>query len=150
MLAARQAVPVLEDATPGIPSGWRVAVIGLATAIWRIPAPQDMGEMPARRWDDAALADLEAYSAECERRSAADARLHARLWQVAGICRARFEVEVALREGLRLPSGKPVRTSKTNEKARCTKCSGLSVFGRTWQARTADQRIKSPLLYQLS
>ena len=26
----------------------------------------------------------------------------------------------------------------------------VSIFGRTWQARTADQRIKSPLLYQLS
>ncbi len=23
-------------------------------------------------------------------------------------------------------------------------------FGRSWQIRTADQRIKSPLLYQLS
>ena len=27
---------------------------------------------------------------------------------------------------------------------------GFTLFGRTWQARTADQRIKSPLLYQLS
>jgi len=26
----------------------------------------------------------------------------------------------------------------------------LALFGRPWRIRTADQRIKSPLLYQLS
>jgi len=85
-----------------------------------------------RRWDDAALADFagrsstmacecprhvaellaqlshfEAYSAECEHRSAADAELHAYLRQVAAESRARFEAaleNVALHEGLMLPA----------------------------------------------
>ncbi len=87
---------------------------------------------PPRRWDDAALADFaglsstiacecprhvaellvqlshfEAYSAECEHRSAADAEIHAYLKQVAATSRARFEAaleHVALHEGLMLPS----------------------------------------------
>ncbi len=90
------------------------------------------GPVPPRRWDDAALADFagrsstiacecprhvtelllqlshfEAYSAECEHRSAADAGLHAYLRQVAAASRARFEAvleRVALHEGLLLPS----------------------------------------------
>jgi MerR family transcriptional regulator, light-induced transcriptional regulator len=85
-----------------------------------------------RRWDDAVLADFaglsstiacecprhlaellvqlshfEAYSAECEQRSAADAQLHAYLRQVAASCRARFETaieHVALHEGLLMPA----------------------------------------------
>ncbi len=85
-----------------------------------------------RRWDDAALADIaglsstiacecprhvaellvqlsqfEAYSAECEHRSAADAQLHAYLKQVAEASRSLFEAaleHVALHEGLILPS----------------------------------------------
>jgi len=88
--------------------------------------------VPPRRWDDAALADFaglsttiacecprhvaellvqlshfEAYSADCEHRSAADAQLHAYLRQVAAESRARFEAaleHVALHEGLLLPS----------------------------------------------
>jgi len=88
--------------------------------------------VPPRRWDDAALADFanrsstvacecprhvtellmqlshfEAYSAECEHRSAADAELHAYLGRVAAASRARFEAaleHVALHEGLLLPS----------------------------------------------
>jgi len=88
--------------------------------------------VPPRRWDDAALADFaglsstiacecprhvaellvqlshfEAYSADCEQRSAADAELHAYLRQVAAGSRARFEAaleHVALHEGLLLPS----------------------------------------------
>ena len=88
--------------------------------------------VPPRRWDDAALADFaglsstiacecprhvaellvqlshfEAYSAECENRSPADAELHAYLKQVAADSRARFEAaleHVALHEGLMLPS----------------------------------------------
>jgi MerR family transcriptional regulator, light-induced transcriptional regulator len=87
---------------------------------------------PPRRWDDAALAEFagrssriacecprhvaellvqlshfEAYSAECEHRSAADAELHAQLGRVATASRARFEAaleHVALHEGLLLPS----------------------------------------------
>jgi MerR family transcriptional regulator, light-induced transcriptional regulator len=88
--------------------------------------------VPPRRWDDAALAEFtgrsstiacecprhvaellaqlahfEAYSAECEHRSAADAELHAYLGRVAAVSRARFEAaleRVALHEGLLLPS----------------------------------------------
>ena len=87
--------------------------------------------VPPRRWDDAALVDFaglsstiacecprhvaellvqlshfEAYSAECEHRSAADAELHAYLRQVAAASRASFEAaleHVALHEGLMLP-----------------------------------------------
>lgn len=88
--------------------------------------------VPPRRWDDAALADFaglsstiacecprhvaellmqlshfEAYSAECEHRSEADAELHAYLGQVAAMSRARFEAaleHVAMHEGLMLPA----------------------------------------------
>ena len=93
------------------------------------PSPEPV---PTRRWDDAALADFaglsstiacecprhvaellvqlsnfEAYSAECEHRSAADAELHAYLRHVTAASRARFEAaleHVALHEGLMLPS----------------------------------------------
>ena len=88
--------------------------------------------LPPRRWDDAALADFagrsstvacecprhvaellvqlshfETYSAECQRRSAADAELHAFLQRVAAGSRLRFEAaveRVALHEGLMLPA----------------------------------------------
>jgi DNA-binding transcriptional MerR regulator len=91
--------------------------------------------VPPRRWDDAALADFagrsstmacecprhvaellvqlshfEAYSAECEHRSTADAELHAHLRHVAAASRARFEAaleHVALHEGLLLPPASP-------------------------------------------
>jgi hypothetical protein len=91
--------------------------------------------VPPRRWDDAALADFagrsstmacecprhvaellmqlshfEAYSAECENRSTADAELHAHLRHVAAASRARFEAaleHVALHEGLLLPPASP-------------------------------------------
>ncbi|GAC1604806.1 MAG: hypothetical protein NVS3B2_10680 [Ramlibacter sp.] len=87
--------------------------------------------VPPRRWDDAALAGFaaqsstvacecprhvaellmqlarfEAYSAECQRRSADDAELHTHLRQVAAASRLRFEAaleRVALHEGLMLP-----------------------------------------------
>ncbi|MBA4344382.1 MAG: helix-turn-helix-type transcriptional regulator [Methylibium sp.] len=100
-----------------------------AAAAW--PA-QSGGAIPARRWDDAALADFaglsstiacecprhvaellmllshfEAYSAECQHRSAAEAQLHAYLRQVAAAARASFESaleHVALHEGLLLPA----------------------------------------------
>ena len=90
--------------------------------------------VPTRRWDDAALTDFaglpsaiacecprqvaellmqlshfEAYSAECEHRSVADAELHAYLRQVAAASRVRFESaleHVALHEGLILPSSR--------------------------------------------
>ena len=98
--------------------------------------PASLAEpLPPRRWDDAALADFagrsstmacecprhvaellvqlshfEAYSAECEQRSTADAELHAHLRQVAAASRARFEAaleHVALHEGLLLPPASP-------------------------------------------
>lgn len=86
---------------------------------------------PHRRWDDATVARFaamastvacecprhvaelllqllrfEAYSAECENRSTADAELHAYLGQVAGAARAQFETaleQVASAEGWPLP-----------------------------------------------
>ena len=103
-------------------------VPGQVTAAEVEPSPKPV---PTRRWDDAALADFarlsstiacecprhvaellvqlshfEAYSAECEHRSAEDAELHAYLRQVAAASRARFEAaleHVALHEGLMLP-----------------------------------------------
>lgn len=96
------------------------------------PAAAPADAIPPRRWDDAALADFaglsstiacecprhvaelllqlsrfEAYSADCEHRSPADAALHAHLRQVAAGARARFEAaleHVARHEGLLLPA----------------------------------------------
>ena len=95
---------------------------------WR---PASAGAVGPRRWNDAALADFaglsttiacecprhlaelliqlghfEAYSAECEHRSPADAQLHAHLRTEAGAARTRFEAaleHVARLEGLTLP-----------------------------------------------
>ena len=110
------------------------AMVGSATAAQ--PAADKIvlssGASPPRRWDDAALADFaglsstiacecprhvaellmqlshfEAYSADCESRSATDAELHAYLRNTAATSRARFEAaleHVALHEGLLLPS----------------------------------------------
>ena len=53
------------------------------------------------------LSRFEAYSAQCEERSPADAELHAYLGRVTVHARASFEAaleQVALREGLLLPS----------------------------------------------
>ena len=100
-------------------------------AVAHLPTP-GAEPVPPRRWDDAALADFasvsptiacecprhvaellmqlshfEAYSAECERRNAADSELHAYLRRVAAASRARFEAaleHVALHEGRLLPS----------------------------------------------
>jgi hypothetical protein len=97
----------------------------------QLPAPPALVPAPERRWDDATLSDFaaisttigcecprhlaelllqltrfEAYSMECENRSAADATLHAYLGQVAGVARAQFETaleRVAATEGLPLP-----------------------------------------------
>jgi DNA-binding transcriptional MerR regulator len=91
----------------------------------------DRDAIAPRRWDDAALADFaavsttvacecprhvaellmqlsrfEAYSAQCEHRSPADAELHAYLGSVAADARASLETaleQVALHEGLLLP-----------------------------------------------
>ena len=56
------------------------------------------------------LSHFEAYSADCEHRSAADAQVHAYLQQVAASARAAFESaleHVALHEGLLLPPAAP-------------------------------------------
>lgn len=56
------------------------------------------------------LSQFEDYSAECARRSAADAEIHAYLRQVAGAARVRFEAaleHVALHEGMMLPPDSP-------------------------------------------
>jgi DNA-binding transcriptional MerR regulator len=94
------------------------------------PAPTST-PVPPRRWDDAALADMaglsstiacecpqhvaellmrlshfEAYSAQCEQRSPADAELHAWLGRIAAQARAKFEEaleRIARQEGLLLP-----------------------------------------------
>lgn len=91
------------------------------------------GEVPARRYDDATLADFaglsstiacecprhvaellmqlshfETYTAECENRSPADAQLHGYLRQVVAASRSLFETaleRVAIHEGLVLPRG---------------------------------------------
>jgi len=113
---------------------------GLSMATTPRPVPSDSAESapeaaPPRRWSDAVLADFasrsstiacecprhvaellvqlshfEAYSADCEHRSAADADLHAYLQQVAAASRARFAAaleHVALHEGLVLPASVP-------------------------------------------
>lgn len=95
------------------------------------PAATRAEAVAPRRWDDAALvafagmastvacecprhvaelllqlSHFEAYSAECEHRSTADAELHAYLRNVAAASRCRFEAaleHVALHEGLTLP-----------------------------------------------
>ena len=92
---------------------------------------EPIAPIPPRRWDDAALVDFaslssavacecpshvaevlmqlshfEAYSAECEQLSIADAELHAYLRRVAATARAHFESaleQVAMHEGLLLP-----------------------------------------------
>jgi DNA-binding transcriptional MerR regulator len=102
--------------------------------------------VPPRRWDDAALADFaglsstiacecprhvaellmqlsqfEAYSAECEHRSLADAELHAYLGRVTAASRARFEAaleHVALHEGLMLPSSPKANVAAVTPSAR--------------------------------
>jgi len=104
----------------------------VAHAQMPVPAPPPLAAMSKRRWDDATLASLaqmqttiacecprhiaelllqltrfEAYSAECENRSPADAALHAYLRQVAGMGRTQFETaleRVAASEGVFLPS----------------------------------------------
>lgn len=96
-----------------------------------LATPPSADEVAPRRYDDAALTDFaalsstivcecprhvaelllqlshfEAYSADCEDRSPADAALHAYLRRVAGTARSMFETaleRVAIQEGLMLP-----------------------------------------------
>lgn len=120
-------------------SGWLASLalrqaaaagLGAAGAHPAGPAAPDASEapLPARRWDDAALAEFaglsttiacecprhvaellmqlshfEAYSAECADRGPSDAQLHSYLRRVAATARASFETaleQVALHEGL--------------------------------------------------
>lgn len=114
------------------------AAPAVAQAAW--PAPEAIA---ARRWDDAALADIaglsttiacecpkhiaellmqlshfESYSTQCANRSVADAELHTYLGQVAAACRARFEEaleRVAVHEGLLFgPPAQDELPTKTN------------------------------------
>jgi hypothetical protein len=109
--------------------------LAIAAKASRVPAAGPAAAtppVPARRWNDAALAEFagrsstiacecprhvaellmqlshfEGYSADCEHRNAADAELHAYLRRVAAAARTRFESaleRVALHEGLPLPS----------------------------------------------
>jgi len=105
--------------------GWRqqIEVPAPATGVQLSSMP-----VPARRWDDEALASFatlsttiacecpkhiadllvqlshfEAYSADCEHRSPEDAELHAYLHQVTALARAQFETaleRLAIHEGL--------------------------------------------------
>lgn len=112
---------------------WLHRVNAAARGATPLLAPHAAGAVavPARRWDDASLADIaglsstvacecprhiselltllthfEAYSADCEQLSPEDAELHAYLCQVAATSRAQFETaleRVAEHEGLILP-----------------------------------------------
>ncbi len=109
-----------------------VAAVPQPTADKRVRSDEPV---PPHRWNDAALVEFaglsstiacecprhvaellvqlshfEAYSAECEHRSTADAEIHAYLRRVASGSRARFEAaleHVALHEGLMLPPSPP-------------------------------------------
>jgi MerR family transcriptional regulator, light-induced transcriptional regulator len=128
---------LLREPQPDVVVGQWLHGLSMATAAAQ---PVDKPALPAnavppRRWDDAALADFagrsstlacecprhvaellvqlshfEAYSAECEHRSATDAELHGYLRHVAAASRARFEAaleQVALHESLILPASLP-------------------------------------------
>ena len=134
-MAAAGTALLREPQPDAVVAQWLHSLSGMAAR--SAPPAADKLELlsepvPPRRWDDAALVDFaglsstiacecprhvtellvqlshfEAYSAECEHRSAADAELHAYLRQVAAASRARFEAaleHVALHEGLMLPS----------------------------------------------
>lgn len=134
---ARAGTALLREPQPDVVvAQWLNSLCKAATVLppaADLPMPTLGAEaVPARRWDDAALADFanlsptiacecprhvaellmqlshfETYSAECEHRNAADAELHAYLRQVATASRTRFEAaleHVALHEGLLLPS----------------------------------------------
>ena len=63
------------------------------------------------------ISNFETYSGECANRSAADAKLHAYLQQVAGAARMLFETaleHVAIAEGLPLPPAKITKIGRTS------------------------------------
>jgi DNA-binding transcriptional MerR regulator len=127
---------LLREPQPDAVLGQWLHILSMATVTPRPAAAGSAAlatePVPPRRWNDAALADFaglsstiacecprhvaellmqlshfEAYSAECEHRSAADAEIHAYLRHVAATSRAHFEAaleHVALHEGLILPA----------------------------------------------
>lgn len=130
---ADRGVALLREPQPDVVLvQWLQALQALPAALSRPAAPATAGAAP-RRWSDAALAEFaaasttvacecprhvaellvqlsrfEAYSAQCARRSPADAALHDFLGRVAGDARTRFEAaleQVALHDGLLLPPG---------------------------------------------
>ena len=131
---ATAGVALLREPQPdAVLAQWLLSLASAAAATRPTarPPPASTDGVAPRRWDDAALADFaglsstiacecprhvaellvqlshfEAYSADCEQRSAGDAELHAYLRQVAAASRAQFEAaleQVALHEGLVLP-----------------------------------------------
>ena len=127
---AQAGVRLLREPQPDVVVGqWLRGLTPPPTAAAVVSA--EASATPPRRWDDTVLADIaglsstvacecprhvaellmqlshfEAYSADCEQRSPADAALHAHLAQVAAASRALFEgalEAVARHEGLLLP-----------------------------------------------
>ena len=134
-LASSGTALLREPQPDAVVAQWLNSLSSRAVTAAQSAAPLPGGDAAAvspRRWDDAALASFaeqsptiacecprhvaelliqlshfEAYSAECEHRSVADAELHAYLRRVAAAARAGFESaleHVALHEGLLLPS----------------------------------------------
>lgn len=135
-LAAAGVALLREPQTDAVLGQW-LGLLGAGSPAAPAPAAARLAPadepVPARRWDDAALADFaglsstiacecprhvaellmqltrfEAYSAECAHRSPVDAELHAHLRHVAAVSRARFEdalERVASHEGLLGPRG---------------------------------------------
>lgn len=129
-LAAVEVMLLREPQPDAVLAQWLrgVAASGARSTDGEAPPP---GQFAARRWEDAALADFinrsttvacecprhvadllvqlahfERYSATCEHRNPADARLHAFLQEVAAESRIRFESaleQIALHEGVLLP-----------------------------------------------
>jgi DNA-binding transcriptional MerR regulator len=135
-LASAGTALLREPQPDAVLAQWLHSLCAVADAVLRPAAGKlSTAPVPPRRWDDAALAEFagrsstiacecprhvaellvqlshfEAYSAQCEHRSAADAELHVHLGRVAAASRARFEAaleHVALHEGLLLPSSHP-------------------------------------------
>lgn len=128
---ATAGVALLREPQPDVVLAQWLCSLSLARALPGAAALPASRALPARRWTDAALADFarrsttvacecprhvvellvqlahfETYSAQCQQRSVADARLHAHLREVAAQARLSFESalgHVALHEGLPLP-----------------------------------------------
>ena len=129
---ARDGISLLREPQPdAVVAQWLRGLLAARQAL-EPTASTALEVVPPRRWSDAALADFaglsstiacecprhvaellvqlshfEAYSADCQHRSPADAELHAHLARVAAGSRASFEQaleQVALHEGVPLPA----------------------------------------------